>query len=104
MKSTALTPQQHMGIRNTILLTLLGSVALVLFVLVNNDFDPVVFANVGTQFSEGDPEGSKGYDGQFVYFIARDGGRFHSLPGRANIAAATGVVSCGSAGGGAGAT
>jgi hypothetical protein len=39
----------------------------------------VIFANgplglvtIGTQFSEGDPNGTEGYDGQFNYYIARD--------------------------------
>lgn len=36
------------------------------------DGDPLAFALVGTRYSEGDPEGTPGYDGQFAYFIARD--------------------------------
>lgn len=37
---------------------------------------PLMFAFIGTRFSDGIPEeegGTTGYDGQFVYFIARDG-------------------------------
>ena len=34
--------------------------------------DPLSLANIGTRFSLGDPNGSKGYDGQFVYYIARE--------------------------------
>lgn len=34
--------------------------------------DPMMFALVGTQHSQGDAAGSPGYDGQFAYFIARD--------------------------------
>jgi hypothetical protein len=34
--------------------------------------DPLAFAMPGTQFSQGDPQGSWGYDGQFAYYIARD--------------------------------
>jgi hypothetical protein len=34
--------------------------------------DPLALATLGTQFSEGDPGGTEGYDGQFVYYIARD--------------------------------
>jgi hypothetical protein len=34
--------------------------------------DPLSFALVGTRYSEGDPAGSPGYDGQFAYYIARD--------------------------------
>jgi hypothetical protein len=39
-------------------------------VLINNDFDPMAFVLLGTQFSESDPDGSEGYDGQFAYQIA----------------------------------
>lgn len=45
--------------------------------------DPLVLATLGTQFSEGDPGGTEGYDGQFVYYIARDplgGWRHCDLP------------------------
>jgi len=34
--------------------------------------DPLAFALVGTQYSQSDPQGTQGYDGQFAYFIARD--------------------------------
>ena len=34
--------------------------------------DPLALATLGTRFSEGDPGGSEGYDGQFAYYIARD--------------------------------
>ncbi len=34
--------------------------------------DPLALARLGTRFSEGDPNGTEGYDGQFVYYIARD--------------------------------
>ena len=36
------------------------------------DGDPLAFAMVGTRYSQGDPQGSQGYDGQFAYYIARD--------------------------------
>jgi hypothetical protein len=32
--------------------------------------DPLEFALIGTQFSQGDPAGTQGYDGQFAYQIA----------------------------------
>jgi hypothetical protein len=32
--------------------------------------DPMMFVLVGTRYSEGDPEGAPGYDGQFAYYIA----------------------------------
>ena len=34
--------------------------------------DPLALATLGTRFSEGDPAGTEGYDGQFAYYIARD--------------------------------
>jgi hypothetical protein len=32
--------------------------------------DPLVFAEIGTRFADGNPNGSEGYDGQFFYYIA----------------------------------
>ena len=40
--------------------------------LVRHGYDPLAFAMVGTRYSQGDPQGSQGYDGQFAYYIARD--------------------------------
>lgn len=34
--------------------------------------DPLALARLGTRFSQGDPLGEPGYDGQFVYYMARD--------------------------------
>ncbi len=34
--------------------------------------DPLEFARIGTHFSEGAIPGTEGYDGQFIYYIARD--------------------------------
>jgi hypothetical protein len=34
--------------------------------------DPLALARLGTRFSQGDPNGTDGYDGQFSYYIARD--------------------------------
>jgi hypothetical protein len=34
--------------------------------------DPLALARLGTRYSQGIPGGSEGYDGQFVYYIARD--------------------------------
>jgi hypothetical protein len=36
------------------------------------DWNVVALAEIGTQFSEGDPAGTEGYDGQFTYYIAVD--------------------------------
>ncbi len=42
------------------------------FFLARSDGDPLVFAEIGTRYSQSDPAGTEGYDGQFVYFIAQD--------------------------------
>lgn len=34
------------------------------------DWDPVGIFELGSQYTQGDPQGSEGYDGQFTYFIA----------------------------------
>ncbi len=41
-------------------------------VVVAHGGDPLALAMLGTRFSEGDPHGTEGYDGQFAYYIARD--------------------------------
>ncbi len=41
-------------------------------VLLANEGDPLSLVTLGTQFSQGDPNGTEGYDGQFGYYIARD--------------------------------
>lgn len=55
------------------LAALAGTLLLCLFILIDAGGDPLSFAFIGTRFSEGDPDGTVGYDGQFFYFIARDG-------------------------------
>jgi hypothetical protein len=35
-------------------------------------WDPAGLAELGTRFTEGDPAGSEGYDGQFAYYMALD--------------------------------
>ncbi len=42
------------------------------YVLLRNNGDPLALVTIGTQFSENDPTGSEGYDGQFNYYIIRD--------------------------------
>jgi hypothetical protein len=37
-----------------------------------HDCDPLAFVIMGSRFTEGDPSGILGYDGQFAYYIARD--------------------------------
>jgi hypothetical protein len=39
-------------------------------VLATNQWDPMAFVRLGTRYSQGDPNGTIGYDGQFVYQIA----------------------------------
>ena len=41
-----------------------------LSILINSAGNPLAFVLLGTQFSQGDPHGSEGYDGQFAYQIA----------------------------------
>ena len=55
------------------LAALAGTLLLCLVILIDADGDPLSFAFIGTRFSERDPDGTVGYDGQFFYFIARDG-------------------------------
>jgi hypothetical protein len=40
--------------------------------LASAEWDPIALAEIGTRFSEGDPDGTEGYDGQFVYYVATD--------------------------------
>jgi len=49
----------------------LGVLLAAVTVLLNGG-DPLVLARLGTRFSQGDPYGTEGYDGQFVYYIAVD--------------------------------
>lgn len=50
--------------------TLVLLILLVIFVLATSDGDPLALARLGTLYSENDPNGTQGYDGQFVYYIA----------------------------------
>ncbi len=54
------------------IVVLLACIAYVGLILIRYGGDPLAFALVGTQYSQGDPQGTQGYDGQFAYFIARD--------------------------------
>src|SRR4051812_24326300 len=36
-------------------------------------WNPLWFVWIGERYASGDPHGRTGYDGQFVYYIARDG-------------------------------
>ena len=51
--------------------------------LLRYDDDSLMFALVGTRYSQADPHGTQGYDGQFAYYIARDpigGWRYCDVP------------------------
>ncbi len=52
---------------HVVLVVCLAYLASVFFL---NGTDPRVFVTLGTRFTEGDPDGTEGYDGQFNYFIA----------------------------------
>jgi hypothetical protein len=54
------------------LVTLLITGLIVAVVILDAGGDPLALARLGTRFNAGDPEGTDGYDGQFVYYIARD--------------------------------
>ena len=53
-------------------LTLLVAALFCTIVLVGANGNPLAIIQIGTRYSEGDPNGSQGYDGQFVYYIARE--------------------------------
>lgn len=50
--------------------TLLLTSMLVVVILLNLQGDVLALARLGSRFSDGDPGGTAGYDGQFVYYIA----------------------------------
>ncbi len=52
------------------LLALLVSGGFVLMRLAGGGWDPVAVAEIGSQFEQGDEDGTEGYDGQFNYYIA----------------------------------
>jgi hypothetical protein len=67
-------PPLRTAIRPWIVVTLLCLLYSVLVVIQNNG-DALALVTIGTRFSEGIPAsagGTEGYDGQFVYYIARD--------------------------------
>lgn len=60
-------------IRPWMILTLLSALVCLFAIITNGS--PLALVTIGTQFSEGIPResgGTEGYDGQFVYYIARD--------------------------------
>ena len=57
---------------NATTVTLLVSSLVVALAILLSGGDPLSLARIGTRFASGDPDGTPGYDGQFVYYIARD--------------------------------
>jgi len=49
-----------------------SSVVYLCVILSLHDWDPMALVMPGTRFSELDPKGTEGYDGQFAYYIALD--------------------------------
>ncbi len=54
------------------MIVLLAMLLLALSVVVAAQGDPLALARPGTRYLLGDPSGTQGYDGQFVYYIALD--------------------------------
>jgi hypothetical protein len=57
---------------NPTTVTLLVITILVTIIIASSGGDPIVLAHIGTRYSQGDFNGTEGYDGQFVYYIARN--------------------------------
>jgi hypothetical protein len=53
-------------------LTLLALLFLVAAVVFKANGDPLALVRIGTRYELSDPNGTQGYDGQFVYYIARN--------------------------------
>ncbi len=48
------------------------TLAYMIAIVIRSHGDPLSLAMLGTRFSQGDPAGTEGYDGQFAYYIALD--------------------------------
>ncbi|MEW6717421.1 MAG: AZOBR_p60025 family cell surface glycopolymer formation protein [Chloroflexota bacterium] len=55
-----------------VLVTLVGMIIVLGMVIGTAGGDALALARLGTRYSQGDPHGSEGYDGQFVYYLARN--------------------------------
>ncbi len=60
------------GLVSPVGVTLLFALLYLGAVLASAHGDPLEFVRIGTKFSEGASPGTEGYDGQFIYYIARD--------------------------------
>ncbi len=56
------------GVFTLVFISILCAIA-----LLNAEDGALTFIRIGTRFAEHDPNGTTGYDGQFAYYIARDG-------------------------------
>jgi hypothetical protein len=63
-----------------VIVAFLVAVLLVAFAIFRAGGDPLALARLGTHFSQGEPNGTLGYDGQFTYYIARDPSPQHIVP------------------------
>ena len=55
-----------------VLVTAIALLVMAGLIIIRSGGDPLVLARLGTRYSQGDPSGTEGYDGQFVYYIATD--------------------------------
>ncbi len=55
------------------MICLLAALLYLTAVFLAHGSNALTFVTLGTRFTEHDPTGTEGYDGQFTYFIARDG-------------------------------
>ncbi len=55
-----------------VLTTFLVVSVFVVLNLARNDWNSLSLVRIGTRFSQGDPAGTEGYDGQFAYYMALD--------------------------------
>jgi hypothetical protein len=62
---------RSLNLRPWMLVTFICLFVIALVLTVNRG-DPLSLVTIGTRFSQGISDGSEGYDGQFVYYIARD--------------------------------
>lgn len=63
---------KRVGASGVILITAAVVIAYITFRLIGAGGDAHGLAELGTQYSQGDPQGTEGYDGQFAYYIAFD--------------------------------
>jgi hypothetical protein len=72
MSGVKSVPRKRVWLLHPASLTFLFLVAMVAWVMANEGGNPMALVRPGTMYLEGNPQGTPGYDGQFVYYIARD--------------------------------